>query len=248
MERESDILVCGSERAVEQARALGHGNGRVYQTSGMVIHPKFYERAPIERARERLRLGLDAQSPTGIVLFGGQGSSAMLEIADGVERYPHPLQLIYICGRNQKLKTALTARKTRKLRYIEGFTTDIPYFMQVADFFVGKPGPGSVSEALACGLPVVVVRNAWTLPQERYNAEWIEERQFGIVLRSFAQVNTGISQLLSRYDTMKRAVTTYENRAVFEIPEILQQVLAQAQNSPIAFSDKPASLRANAQS
>ncbi len=48
--------------------------------------------------------------------------------------------------------------------------------MHASDFFIGKPGPGSISEALAMKLPVIVERNAWTLPQERYNADWVTER------------------------------------------------------------------------
>ncbi len=228
LEPESDILICGSDRAVQQARALGHENGRVFQASGMVINPKFYQAVDIDRGAERQRLGLAPECPTGLVLFGGQGSDAMLQIAERVERYRYPLQMIYICGRNRKLLAELRGRKTSRRRYIEGFTTEMPYFMRLADFFVGKPGPGSLSEALACGLPVLVVRNAWTLPQERYNADWVEKRQFGVVLRSFAETNRGISDLLSRYPAFKKSVSSYKNRAVFEIPDILQQVLGAA--------------------
>jgi UDP-N-acetylglucosamine:LPS N-acetylglucosamine transferase len=61
--------------------------------------------------------------------------------------------------------------------YVEGFTRDVPYFMSLGDYFIGKPGPGSISEALAMRLPVVVESNAWTLAHERYNAEWIVEQQ-----------------------------------------------------------------------
>jgi 1,2-diacylglycerol 3-beta-galactosyltransferase len=232
MERESDILICGSERALAQARALGHENGSVYQTSGMVINPKFYEPVNIERGEERQRLGLAPECPTGIVLFGGQGSDAMLKIAARIENYPGPLQMIYICGRNKRLMAALKESRTRRLRYVEGFTYEIPYYMRLADFFIGKPGPGSVSEALACGLPVILVSNAWTLPQERYNAEWVKQRQFGIVLRSFAGINRGISELLSRYDALKQSVAAYHNGAVFEIPDILQEVLGKLPRVP----------------
>jgi UDP-N-acetylglucosamine:LPS N-acetylglucosamine transferase len=42
--------------------------------------------------------------------------------------------------------------------------------MALSDFFIGKPGPGSISEALSKHLPVIIDCNAWTLPQERYNA------------------------------------------------------------------------------
>jgi len=52
-------------------------------------------------------------------------------------------------------------------------------------FFIGKPGPGSISEAVQQGLPVIVVRNAWTMPQERYNTQWVEENGVGVVLDSF---------------------------------------------------------------
>ena len=59
--------------------------------------------------------------------------------------------------------------------YVEGFTKEVPRYMQLADYFIGKPGPGSISEAVAMRLPVIVERNAWTLPQERYNADWVRE-------------------------------------------------------------------------
>ena len=57
--------------------------------------------------------------------------------------------------------------------FVEGFTKEVPRYMQLADYFIGKPGPGSISEAVAMQLPVIVERNAWTLPQERYNADWV---------------------------------------------------------------------------
>ncbi len=68
--------------------------------------------------------------------------------------------------------------------------------MQLADFFIGKPGPGSLSEALAMRLPVIVERNAWTLPQERYNADWILENEVGVVLRSFRNIDKAVAQLI----------------------------------------------------
>ena len=70
-------------------------------------------------------------------------------------------------------------------RAVLGFTPQIRHFMQLSDFFIGKPGPGSISEAIQQGLPVIVVRNTWTMPQERYNTDWVKENDAGIVLDSF---------------------------------------------------------------
>jgi 1,2-diacylglycerol 3-beta-galactosyltransferase len=110
--------------------------------------------------------------------------------------------------------------------FIEEFTTRVNDYMQLADFFIGKPGPGSVSEALALHLPVIVECNAWTLPQERYNADWITEKEVGLVLRSFRNIDRAVAQLiepvaLARYRANAAAL---QNRAVFEIPAMLDQI------------------------
>jgi 1,2-diacylglycerol 3-beta-galactosyltransferase len=228
IERQDQYLVCGTEKALEQARSLGHPPGHIFATSGMILRPSFYEPVTVDRAAERSRLGLDPELPTGLVLFGGQGSSVMPEIAKRVTASPEfKLQFIFICGRNKKLAERLRAMDTKFPKYVEEFSSAIPYYMHLSDFFVGKPGPGSISEAIAMRLPVVVERNAWTLPQERYNTEWIREKQVGVVLPSFRQIDAGLRELLaaanfSRFRANAAAVT---NRAVFEIPEILEKLL-----------------------
>src|SRR6202162_4566225 len=68
IERESRYIVCGTEHAVEQARALGHLDGTVFRTSGMILHPRFYEPLPVDLSAERIKLGLNPKLPTGIVL------------------------------------------------------------------------------------------------------------------------------------------------------------------------------------
>jgi UDP-N-acetylglucosamine:LPS N-acetylglucosamine transferase len=136
--------------------------------------------------------------------------------------------MLYICGKNEKLAAALRAGTSRYPRFVEGFTTRVNYYMQLADFFIGKPGPGSVSEAVAMGLPVIVECNAWTLPQERYNAKWIIENEVGLVLPNFRHVDEAVSRLidpptLARY---RANAARLRNRAVFEIPDAIDQILA----------------------
>jgi Glycosyltransferase family 28 C-terminal domain len=224
--RQEQYFICGSDRAVEQARSMGHPDDRIYRASGMILHPRFYD-PPVEtRSVGRARLGLRDDRPTALVLFGGHGSNVMLEIAERLDRSKFDLQLIFICGKNEKLANALRARKSRVPCFVEGFTTRVNEYMHLADFFIGKPGPGSVSEALAMQLPVIVECNHWTLPQERYNAQWIVEKEVGLVLRGFDKIDAAVAQLiepaaLARYRTN---VTALHNRAVFEIPEILAKI------------------------
>jgi hypothetical protein len=228
MEKQDQYFICGTDKAVEQARSLGHPENKILRTSGMILRPIFYEPITADRAAGREKLGLHRDTPTGIVLFGGQGSNAMLDIAKRLGNAPNlDVQLILICGRNEKLATRIRALKTRIPLHVVGFTQEIPYFMHLSDFMIGKPGPGSISEAIAMKLPVIVERNAWTLPQERFNTDWLRERKLGIVVHSFKQIADAVSQMLDpeNYVPMKARVAAIENRAVFEIPDMLEKLL-----------------------
>jgi 1,2-diacylglycerol 3-beta-galactosyltransferase len=227
IERESQYIVCGTEHAVEQARALGHIDGTVFQTSGMILHPRFYDSSPLDRAAERKKLGLDPELPTGIVLFGGFGASKMLDILRQINQSSLQVQLILICGRNEKLAAALRREPTRIPIHVEGFTLQIPFFMALSDFFIGKPGPGSISEALSKHLPVIIDCNAWTLPQERYNAQWVREKEVGIVVHSHRQDADAVAELLKPGELAQFRARTeaMENRAIFEIPDIFEKIL-----------------------
>ncbi len=214
--------ICGTRYAARQAREAGCDPARIHQTSGMIISPDFYRDLPIDRRAEMLKLGLDPDRPTGLVMFGGHGSRVMRGIAKRLD----DVQLILVCGHNAALAARLRAQDAAAPRVVLGFTSQMRHYMQLSDFFIGKPGPGSISEAIQQGLPVIVVRNAWTMPQERYNADWIEEQQVGLVLDSFKGIRSGVAQLIERSQDFRAHVRRIHNRAVFEIPEILEEVLS----------------------
>jgi UDP-N-acetylglucosamine:LPS N-acetylglucosamine transferase len=96
--------------------------------------------------------------------------------------------------------------------------------MSLSDFFTGKPGPGSVSEALAMGLPVIVEAGSKTLAQERYNVEWIQEQAVGSRLTRIKDLPQTISSLLrpTSYQSMRQRIQALSNRAVFEVPDVLE--------------------------
>jgi Glycosyltransferase family 28 C-terminal domain len=227
MEEESEFLICGTERAKQQALAMGHHPHRVFETSGMILKPSFYQQLAIDRVAERKQLGLDPDLPTGLVLFGGHGAPAMLEIARQLNESSNPVQLIMVCGHNQKLQSELLAMKTKRPMLVEGFTSKIHYYMSLADFFIGKPGPGSISEALHFHLPVIVECNSRTMPQERYNAQWLREKKLGIVLKNFDHISEGVGQLLDKntFDELTLNAHAYSNTALFEVPLILEEAL-----------------------
>jgi 1,2-diacylglycerol 3-beta-galactosyltransferase len=242
IERQDQHFICGSDQAVEQALALGHPETKVHRVSGMILNPRFYEIEPLKpaaRAEARAGLGFDPELPVGLVLFGGQGAAEMLEIARSLPNR----QLLLICGHNQKLASRLKALPRQAPVFVEGFTKEVPRYMQLADYFIGKPGPGSISEAVAMRLPVIVERNAWTLPQERYNAEWVREQGVGVVLPNFRRIARVVDELLepAAYARFRAATERLHNRAVFEIPDILESILKEQRATPAGPGQPPPS-------
>jgi 1,2-diacylglycerol 3-beta-galactosyltransferase len=221
-------VICGSRRAAEQAREIGLPEGRILQASGMILNPKFYSPLHIDRAAERMRRGLRPDLPVGLVFFGGEGSAEMMRIAKALNHPDTGVQLIVICGRNEALAAELRAMEQRIPMLLVGFTRDVPLYMELSDFFIGKPGPGSVSEALAKRLPVIVQRNAWTMAHERYNTQWIEELGAGIVIENFPRDIVGAVRTLlvpEEYAKYRERAGATRNFAVFEVPEMLGAIL-----------------------
>lgn len=224
----SQHIVCGTDEAVRQARAAGVPVQRIWLTSGMILRPAFHALPPLDRRAARLELGLDPDLRTGVVLFGGHGSAQMLDIAKHLDDVP----LILLCGRNQALAEALRALRRRAAQAVVGFTDDVPRLLRLGDFFIGKPGPGSLSEAVHLGLPVLTFDNANTMPQERYNVRWLKEQGLGRAVRHTRELRKALDRLPQAPRSGTADPAAPANRAVFEVVDILDELMRWAQPRP----------------
>jgi 1,2-diacylglycerol 3-beta-galactosyltransferase len=226
-ERQDQYIVCGSDRAVYQARVACYRPERVFKTSGMILKPHFYrEQKTFNREGERIALGLDPERITALIMFGGHGANMATRIVDRLGRIKPPIQCLVMCGHNRRLRESLANRLGC---HAVGFTDDVPHYMRLADFFIGKPGPGSLSEALHMGLPVIIERSARTMPQERYNTRWVEEHELGVVIKSYTRISQAVRFLLEegRLEKFRHNARQFKNNAVYEIPELFEQIMTQ---------------------
>jgi UDP-N-acetylglucosamine:LPS N-acetylglucosamine transferase len=232
-EPQDQHFICGTSEAVEQAATLCSPNSRIWRVSGMVLHPCFNDDGHVDRAVERRRLGLDPDLPTGLAFYGGYGCTRMLYIARRLAE--SRVQMIFLCGRNARLAARLRNLSLPYPASVHEFTDRVPFYMGLSDFFVGKPGPGALSEALAMRLPVIVESNFNTLAQERFNARWIRQRQLGFAIPSFRELPAAIEELLNPavYRNIQQRIARIKNTAVYEIPEVLEHILDGRPMNPI---------------
>lgn len=214
-------LICGTPRAAEQARAAGVPASRLHHVSGMVLRPAFHHPQALDRRADRAALGLDPDRPVAAVMFGGHGSRQMLKIA----RALGDVQLVLLCGHNSALQAELAAMRRAAPHVALGFTQNVPRVLQLADVFVGKPGPGSISEAVQLGLPVLTFENASTLPQERYNVQWLRELGLGLAVGSLRELPGAMAELLQRLPQYQARVRWVDNRGAAEVLQVFDELL-----------------------
>eukprot|EP00160_Parvularia_atlantis_P014762 Unigene3858_Nuclearia_a/m.11761 Unigene3858_Nuclearia_a/g.11761 ORF Unigene3858_Nuclearia_a/g.11761 Unigene3858_Nuclearia_a/m.11761 type:complete len:730 (-) Unigene3858_Nuclearia_a:54-2243(-) len=101
MQDHRQILICGTQNAIRQAEALGHPTNCIYGTSGMIVHPSFYEVPFKDRSEERIKLGLHPEWRTVCVLFGGFAPVFLPQVVQILFGIDEPLNLILMCGKNK---------------------------------------------------------------------------------------------------------------------------------------------------
>jgi len=226
IESQDQFLLCPTDQSVWQAQLCHYRSNQIFRLSGLAIHPKFYQPVTVNRRKERQRLGLDPDLPTGLVMFGSQGSQMMLQIAEYLAQSRLNLQVIFLCGKNTKLALSLSGRQYPFPKVVETFTPEIPYYMDLSDFLIGKPGPATITEALVRKLPVITECNWSTLLQERYNTEWITQNQVGIVLDTFGNINRAVAEVIQPQNlaNYRTQVNRLNNRGIFEAVAILEDL------------------------
>jgi UDP-N-acetylglucosamine:LPS N-acetylglucosamine transferase len=207
----------GCPAAAAQAQEMGVEPARLVQ-GGLVIHPKHFDPKArrLTQAAARKVFGLDPGLFTPMILMGGYGGPVIREFVEAFEASPERWQVVACCGRNEKLKAQLEALapglKNRVLAM--GFSTDLHRLMRAADVMVAKPGPASIFEGLAMGVPMVL-DGAATMPQEVPNAQFVTGQGFGLsvghrrqmfgAVQSLAQDPAGLAAIRRRIKAYRMA-------------------------------------------
>ncbi len=175
-DRRADLVVVPTEQAKAVAVRYGipAGNLRVV---GLPVANRFLTPLP-DRDAWRRDMGWRTDLPVILVVGGGDGLGGVKRIAKALNRSDFQATLVVICGRNEDLRRDLEAVDWQLPAHIYGFTREMPAFMRASDIMVTKAGPGSISEAFICGLPILLYSR---LPgQEDGNVDYVVEGGAGV--------------------------------------------------------------------
>jgi 1,2-diacylglycerol 3-beta-galactosyltransferase len=175
-----DGCFVATEEAFQMALAAGLPSQRVH-LSGLPVRPAFAQIYPAKHELRR-QLELVEDLPTVLIMGGGDGMGPVEEIAIALaqnlagDRKPVG-QMVVICGRNELLTQKLTERRWMIPVQVKGFVNNMPEWMLASDCVVTKAGPGTIAEALICGLPMVI--SGFIPGQEEGNVNYVVDHRVG---------------------------------------------------------------------
>lgn len=140
---------------------------------------------------------LDPEIPIVLVSAGTLGLSPATSVLKRLLQMPEEFQTVMLCGKNEEMHsdvTALAATSTKKT-VVVGYTSKIADLMTTATLLLSKPGGLITAEALACGLPMVILDPIGG--QEERNADVLLEKGAAIKCTEVTLIPYKLGQLLN---------------------------------------------------
>jgi 1,2-diacylglycerol 3-beta-galactosyltransferase len=223
MTRKADVVVVPSAEARQLCISKGLDPRRVH-VAGLPVSPRFTgPLRGVEKKQLRERLGLDDET-TLLLVSGGEGAGRLGAQAKSLDGAGLGLQLLVVCGRNEKLRKKLEASSWGGNVHVYGFVDNMPELMQASDAIVTKAGPGTISEALISGLPIFLT--GYVPGQEEGNVKYVTGQGVGYytprVRKLVRMVRKCLVEDHEEFDRMHgRAEVVGRGRAATEIAQLI---------------------------
>jgi len=167
----------------------------------------------------RRDLGWPTDRPVVVLVGGGEGMGPLEKVVHAISDANLPITLVVIAGRNKALKAKLEANAYPMPTFVYGFVREMPDFMRAANVLVTKAGPGTITEALNAGLPMILYSH---LPgQESGNIPYVVSEGAGVWAPRPDQIVNALRHWLDNPEQYDQAVAACKKAAC---PEAARQI------------------------
>lgn len=172
---------------------LGLPGDRIH-VAGIPVEPEFA--LPVDRAAVLQRYGLQPDRPTLLIAGGTLGLGPAKAVVRRLLQLDRNFQAIVVCGKNDELRRDIRELITgREDRFrVLGYTKEMPDLLGAATLLLSKPGGLTTAEALARGLPMVVLDPIGG--QEERNSDVLLEAGAAVKCTEVTVLNHKLERLL----------------------------------------------------
>jgi processive 1,2-diacylglycerol beta-glucosyltransferase len=205
------------EEASKALTAMGVEPSKIEHVP-MPVRPQFTPATMTTIQNFRTELQLD-DAGTILVNGGARGGGPVFRIYETIKAAAPSSNILVICGQNKPLQVSIERLKHARTRTF-GFVTDIHRFVAASDLVLTKPGAMSTYEALACGVPTVLLGIRSLMPQESGMFEAASRYGFGYAVSSFAElanvIKAGRHAWIRKRDTLQNFCRTSSGKELIE--------------------------------
>jgi 1,2-diacylglycerol 3-beta-galactosyltransferase len=219
---QTDLCLVPTEEAYRRAIKWKVPMERV-RVTGLPVSDRFCH--PVaDRAALRASLGWPKDLPMTVLVGGGEGMGPLATTAEAIADSRICTGLAIIAGRNKELKAKLEAKKWPYKTFVYGFVRNMPDLMGAADVLVTKAGPGTITEALNAGLPMILYSK---LPgQEDGNVTFVTQEGAGIWAPKPNLIVASLKDWIEHPDKRSRAAATCQRLARPQASHQIAAILA----------------------
>ncbi len=233
----TDQYIVGSSQVHHALNRKGIADSKI-SASGIPINPKFHQ----SHSRKELtsKFGMNAKMPTILVMGGGYGMIGNgLSTVQALNALPSRVQLIIVCGHNEKLRMQIMKelRYSKHQIHLTGYIDYVHELMAISDLIITKPGGITASEALAMELPMLIYN---PIPgQEQDNAQFLVQIGVAMAAENLLDLCAKIVHLLhnqKRLESMKANAKRFQLRgSAFEAIDVIMRAKHQKPVQTFAF-------------
>ncbi|MBS0620690.1 MAG: hypothetical protein JSS61_04440 [Verrucomicrobia bacterium] len=200
------------------------------ETIGLPLRPDFIKEKDPQKIREEL--GLPSCKQIILITMGGAGGDSAYEYARKIGSQNLSAHLVILAGHNARLK--------RDLEYLElhpgnsmtvfGYTDRVADLMAVSSVVITKPGPGTINEAMAMRLPLLIDNTGTSLFWERANVDLVIGYGIGQKVKEFHQIGDLLKSYLwddgFKEQIARSFVTLPKNDFHRRIPQLIREMIS----------------------
>lgn len=179
------------------------------ETIGLPIRTDFFTTKNKESIKTEF--GIPLHKPVVLVIIGGAGGDRALEYATKIGKTQYGIHLIVCAGKNKELEKDLKALSLHpsNTMTVMPFTSRISDLMAISDLLITKSGPGTITEAMAMKLPILVDATATVLSWEQANIDLISQYGIGDYIEDFDELETLLRQFVFDTELQKQMKDSY---------------------------------------
>lgn len=223
-----DTYIVGSDDVKRGLKQMGVNDARIVVT-GIPVDPKFSQE--YNRSALKLKYGMDRHLPTVLVTGGGFGMiGGDFPILKVFEKIPFDIQLIIVCGHNQRLYHRMKEERHDSKHHVlvTGYIDYLDELMAISDMMITKAGGMTLSEAITMNLPMLLYKSLGG--QEQDNTEFLLKTKTALLATDMDDLYRKVIGMLTDLDLLKKlqnnAIETQQKQASFDAVQVILETLS----------------------